>query len=114
MRTDPALDVARHPVNIASSGSSIIFPKARSRRADRRACGLDAGTDPQLTNEGRGIQVFCDEQGLATLIGALEKLRSTRGHMHLCTPANGRDLREKNPWGSDAIGEVIFTYGSSE
>lgn len=69
----------------------------------------------ELTNEGRGIQAYCDEQGLATLIRALEKLRSTRGHMHLCTPANGgRDLSEKNPWGADAIGEVIFTYGYSE
>ena len=27
----------------------------------------------QIINEGRGIQIDCDEQGMATVIGALEK-----------------------------------------
>jgi len=36
---------------------------------------------------------------LATLIGALEKLRSTADHIHLRTPSNGgRELSEQTPW----------------
>jgi hypothetical protein len=43
----------------------------------------------QLTNSGRGIQVCCDSQGAAALLGAIEKIRRTGGHVHLCTPSNG-------------------------
>jgi hypothetical protein len=65
----------------------------------------------ELSNEGRAIQISCDSEGLATLIAALEKVRSS-GHLHLRTPSNGgRELSEKNPWGKDAIGEVIITTG---
>ena len=64
-----------------------------------------------MTNEGRELQVYCDDEGMATLIGALEKIRPTGGHVHLRTPSNGgRELSEKNPWGEKAIGEVVFTW----
>jgi hypothetical protein len=63
----------------------------------------------QLANEGREIQIECDEQGMNTLIGALEKIRYKGGHVHLRTPSNGgRELSEKTPWGDDAIGEVVI------
>ena len=65
----------------------------------------------ELANEGRAIQIHCDKEGLATLTTALERVR-TSGHLHLRTPANGgRELSEKNPWGKEAIGEVIITTG---
>jgi hypothetical protein len=48
---------------------------------------------------------------LATLIKALEEVRSS-GHLHLLTPANGgHELNETNPFGEPAIGEVIITTG---
>ena len=65
----------------------------------------------EFANNGRAIQIYCDSQGIAALIGALEKVRSS-GHLHLWTPSNGgRDLSEKNPWGKPAISEVIITTG---
>jgi hypothetical protein len=65
----------------------------------------------QIINEGRGIQIGCDEQGMATLIGALEKIRPTGGHVHLRTPSNGgRELSEQTPWGKETVGEVIITW----
>ena len=49
----------------------------------------------EIVNEYRGIQVLCDKQGMATLIGALEKIQKA-GHVHLLTPSNGgRDLVKK-------------------
>ena len=66
----------------------------------------------EIINLGQGIQIDCDQQGLATLIAALEKLRSTADHIHLRTPSNGgRELSEQTPWGKQAIGEVIITTG---
>src|SRR5882757_2276802 len=57
----------------------------------------------QIINSGRGIQIFCDSEGLATLAGSLEKLRATAGHIHLRTPSNGgHELSEKTPWGNEA------------
>jgi hypothetical protein len=54
----------------------------------------------QIINEGRGIQIACDDRGMATLVGALEKIR----------PTGGRELSEKTPWGAETIGEVIITW----
>ena len=66
----------------------------------------------QVIDSGQAIQIACDQQGLATLIGALEKLRSTADHIHLRTPSNGaHELSEQTPWGDEAIGEVIITTG---
>ncbi len=68
----------------------------------------------ELVNEGRGIQIYCDNSGIDSLVAALEKVRST-GHLHLLTPSNGgRHLSEKTPWGQDTIGEVIITTVSDE
>ncbi len=68
----------------------------------------------ELANEGRGIQIYCDEEGMATLVRALEKVRSGGDHLHLLTPSNGGrrglDLSEKNPWGGDTIPEVIIDW----
>jgi hypothetical protein len=66
----------------------------------------------QITNSGREIQIYCDEEGIASFIGSLEKLRSAAGHVHLRTPSNGgRELSERNPWGEEAVGEVVITLG---
>jgi hypothetical protein len=65
-----------------------------------------------VTNSGQGIQIDCDQQGLAALIGALEKLRNTADHIHLRTPANGgRELSDQTPWGEKAVGEVVISTG---
>jgi hypothetical protein len=64
----------------------------------------------QMINEGRGIQMNCDEEGMVTLIEALKKIK-TAGHVHLLTPSNGgRELSEQTPWGKETIGEVIITW----
>ena len=64
----------------------------------------------QIINQGRGIQIDCDEQGKATLINALNRVEAA-GHLHLLTPGNGgHELSEKTPWGEDTIGEVIITW----
>jgi hypothetical protein len=66
----------------------------------------------ELANMGRAIQILADDEGLATLIAALQKVRSGAGHLHLRSPScGGRELSDKNPWGDDAIGEVIITSG---
>jgi hypothetical protein len=63
-----------------------------------------------VINEGRGIQVNCDKQGMATLTRALEKAQHA-GHVHLLTPSNGgRELSEQTAWGKETIGEVIITW----
>ena len=65
----------------------------------------------QLINQGQGIQVNCDEQGMTTLLEALKKVQPTGGHIHLRTPANGgKELDEKSPWGEDTVGEVVITW----
>lgn len=68
----------------------------------------------QLTDEGRAIQIHCDQEGAATLIRALDKLRTGGGHVHLRTRANGAsrglELSEKDPWGRDTIAEVIIDW----
>jgi hypothetical protein len=66
----------------------------------------------QLKDSGQTIQIACDQQGLETLIGVLEKLRNTATHIHLRTPSNGgRELSERTPWGEEAIDEVIIITG---
>jgi hypothetical protein len=68
----------------------------------------------QLTDEGRTIQIYCDEEGGAVLIRALEKLRADGGHVHLRTRSDGAsrglELSEKDPWGRGTIPEVIIDW----
>jgi hypothetical protein len=69
----------------------------------------------QVVNSGREIQIACDEQGMTTLIGALERIRHTGGHVHLRAPSNGgRELSEKTLWGDDAVGEVVITCNGDD
>lgn len=64
-----------------------------------------------LADEGKTVEISCDEEGMAKLIKALERVRAQGDHIHLCTPSNGgRELDEKNPWGQEAIGEVILNW----
>lgn len=64
-----------------------------------------------IVNEGRGIEISCDERGMTTLIQALERVRADGDHVHLLTRSNGgRELDEKNPWGKETIGEVIINW----
>jgi hypothetical protein len=64
-----------------------------------------------LADEGRTVEISCDEEGMAKLIKALEEVRADGDHIHLRTPADGgRDLNEKTPWGKDAIYEVVLNW----
>lgn len=66
----------------------------------------------QIINSGRGIQIDCDDQGMATLIGALERIRPTGGHVHLCTPSNGgHELNEKTLFGETKRSEKSSSRG---
>jgi hypothetical protein len=70
----------------------------------------------QVINQGKGIQISGDEQGMATLVEALKKIQPTGGHIHLRTPANGgKELDKMTPWGEeDTIGEVIITWSGDD
>jgi hypothetical protein len=68
----------------------------------------------ELANEGREIQICCDEEGMAILIRALNKVRAEGDHVHLLTPEcgayRGLELSGKNPSGQDTIPEVIINW----
>jgi hypothetical protein len=58
-----------------------------------------------------GLEINCDEKGMAVLIKALESVRADGDHIHLLTPSNGgRELDEIDPWGKPGIGEVIINW----
>lgn len=64
-----------------------------------------------LADEGRTIEISCDQEGMAKLINALERVRADGNHIHLLTPADGgRDLDDKTPWGTEAIYEVVLNW----
>ena len=63
----------------------------------------------EVTKSGKAIQIFADDEGLFLLRKAREQVTSS-GHLHLRSIANGgHELNDANPWGKDAIGEVIIT-----
>lgn len=65
----------------------------------------------RIVNSGRGIQMHCDDEGVAVLMNAIERLRRDQDHIHLRTPSNGgRELDEQTPFGLEAIGEVIIDW----
>lgn len=67
----------------------------------------------QIVPRGKSqvIQIYCDDAGLAVLIGALERVRET-GHLHLRAPGTGgQDLSKTTPFGEEAVDEVIITTG---
>ena len=66
----------------------------------------------QITNVGDAITIYCDSNGLDELINSLIRLRSEPdlGHIHLRAPSSGCEtLSDQNPWGEEAIGEVIVS-----
>lgn len=65
----------------------------------------------ELTEEGRTILIHCDEEGMAALIKALERLRAQGDHVQVLTPSNGGHvLSEHSPSGKDVIREVIIEW----
>jgi hypothetical protein len=63
----------------------------------------------EMTESGKAIQIFADDEGLSLLQKALERVTSA-GHLHLRSSANGgKGLSDVNPWGKPSIGEVIIT-----
>ena len=70
----------------------------------------------QITRAGKTIQIDCDREGIATLIGALAKLVGERAsHTHFLTPrAGGNHLSEKTPWGEEAVPEVLINYAEGD
>lgn len=64
----------------------------------------------QIVNS-QELHICCDDHGMATLIGALEKIRPDGGHVHLRSPScGGHDLDEETPWREKAVCEVIITW----
>lgn len=65
----------------------------------------------EVAEHGKTIQVCCDAEGMKTLVSALERIRASGGHIHLCAPScGGHELNDNTPWSTEAIGEVIFTW----
>jgi hypothetical protein len=62
------------------------------------------------------IEIDCDAQGMATLMGALAKLVGERAsHVHLRGPSmGGKQLSEEAPDGRPAIGEVVISYAEGD
>jgi hypothetical protein len=66
----------------------------------------------QYVEKYNAVQVYCDEEGLQTLIAALDDVRSSGGHLHLRAPSGGgHDLSDETPFGEKAVGELIITIG---
>jgi hypothetical protein len=65
----------------------------------------------QITDSGKVIQAFCDDEGLELLISKLSSMKENNvGHIHLRAPsAGGNVLNDKTPWEEDAVTEVIIT-----
>ena len=70
----------------------------------------------QIDKSGRKINVDCDAEGMAILLGALAKLVGERAsHLHLWTAAaTGGVLNDKTPWGEEAVSEVIINYAEGD
>jgi hypothetical protein len=65
----------------------------------------------EMTESGKAIQIYADNEGLSILRKALERVTSS-GHLHLRSTAyGGKELNDANPWGKAAIGEVIISTG---
>jgi hypothetical protein len=67
-----------------------------------------------VIREGRVIQIYCDDQGIDSLIAVLTKLRGSSSHDHIwAQSAGGKNaiLNEENPSGEIAINEVIISHG---
>lgn len=66
----------------------------------------------EIKENGKAIQIDCDDAGIDVLIDRLSKLRGSGGHTHLCAPSAGGDiLSEQTPWGSPAVFELIISHG---
>lgn len=66
----------------------------------------------QVTKTGDTVTIYCDSNGLDELINTLIRLKSDPdlGHIHLRAPSSGGEtLNDQNPWGEEAIGEVIVS-----
>jgi hypothetical protein len=63
----------------------------------------------EITESGKAIQIYADNDGLLVLQNALDRATSA-GHLHLLSSSNGgNELNDANPWGQVAIGEVIIS-----
>ena len=66
----------------------------------------------QIVNEGRAVQICCDDEGQKVLICALRKVQGD--HVHLLGPSftkRNSELSETTPFGEEALSEVIITHG---
>jgi hypothetical protein len=70
----------------------------------------------RIEESGKTIEIDCDAQGMAKLMGALAKLVGERAsHVHLRAPSNGgKELSQETPYGDPAIGEVIISYAEGD
>ena len=99
-----------------------LMDKAQARRSlevDSHKRIMSGQVMPMLSfrivNPGT-IEIDCDRQGMATLMGALAGLVGQgASHIHLRGPSmGGKDLSEQSPYGDPAIQEVIISYAEGD
>ena len=69
----------------------------------------------EVTNGGSAVQICCDDRGIDALVDILAKLRGSGTHVHLYAPSRThgrRELTDENPFGEEAVKEVIITHGA--
>jgi len=58
-----------------------------------------------------GLQIYCDEKGMETLIKALERLKVDGDHIHLYSQAFlGQEIDSRTPADHPAIDMVTITW----
>jgi hypothetical protein len=63
----------------------------------------------QLAHQATAIRINCDEEGMAKLIKALQRIRADGDQGDLRIPLDN-DLDENNPWGEKAIYQVVLSW----
>jgi hypothetical protein len=65
----------------------------------------------EVLQDGKTIQIYCDQKGMSSLLEKLAHLVRDAGHTHMRGPsAGGIDLDETTPFGETAVREVVIDY----
>jgi hypothetical protein len=67
----------------------------------------------EIADNGHTIKIFLDEAGLKILSDTIEQLKKEESvDIMLRSPhCGGGDLSDTNPWGVEAVSEVLFSKG---
>jgi hypothetical protein len=87
----------------------------RGLKPDSGAQMLSFKTVKSPNGKYNEIQIACDREGMAILIGTLAELVGAASHRHLRSPAaGGTELDPTTPWGEETdVSEVIIDYAES-